>query len=179
MSMDMNRLLEMAKNSSVENEKRRKTNYKDNVELRRHTVQSMLIRGNTQWEIAEYLSVSQPTVSRDIQWLRSVAKKELKDKLEKKVPEEYYRYLVSIDEVLKNTWDIALSAYDEKVRLDALQFVINCSKHKMGMIMNPPILKSNNTFKLFERKRRFDADNTKDSDNGFGRKQKEIKKELL
>lgn len=100
MSMNTNRLLEMAKNSSVENEKRRKTNYKENVELRRHTVQSMLIRGNTQWEIAEYLSVSQPTVSRDIQWLRSVAKKELKDKLEKKFPEEYQRYLVSIDEVL-------------------------------------------------------------------------------
>ncbi|MGE5685565.1 MAG: hypothetical protein ACM3ZS_10560 [Nitrososphaerota archaeon] len=100
MSMNTNRLLEMAKNSSVENEKRRKTNYKENVELRRHTVQSMLIRGNTQWEIAEYLSVSQPTVSRDIQWLRSVAKKELKDELEKKFPEEYQRYLVSIDEVL-------------------------------------------------------------------------------
>lgn len=32
MSTDMNRLLEMAKNSSVENEKRRNTNYKENVE---------------------------------------------------------------------------------------------------------------------------------------------------
>jgi len=48
MSMDMNSLVEMAKNRSVENEKRRKTNYKENVELRGHTVQSMLIRGNTQ-----------------------------------------------------------------------------------------------------------------------------------
>ena len=104
--MDMNSLVDMAKNRSVENEKRRKTNYKDNVELRRHIVQSMLIRGNTQWEIAEYLGVSQPTVSRDIQWLRSVAKKDLKDKLEKKVPEEYYRYLVSIDEVLRHAWEI-------------------------------------------------------------------------
>jgi predicted transcriptional regulator len=169
----------MAKNSSVENEKRRKTNYKENVELRRHTVQSMLIRGNTQWEIAEYLSVSQPTVSRDIQWLRSVAKKELKDKLEKKFPEEYQRYLVSIDEVLRNTWEIALSAYDEKVRLDALQFVINCSKHKMDVIMNPPVLKSNNTVKPFQRKRRFDADNTRDSDSSFTRNQKEIKKNQL
>jgi predicted transcriptional regulator len=91
-------------------------------------------RNDTQGEIAEYLGVSQPTVSRDIQWLRSVAKKELKDKLEKKVPEEYYRYLVSIDEVLRNTWEIALSAFDEKIRLGALQFVIDCSKHKMDVI---------------------------------------------
>ena len=40
-------------------------------------------------------------------------------------------------------------------------------------------LKSNNTLKLFKRKRRFDADNTKDSDNSCGRKQKEIKKVSL
>src|SRR6187401_3143424 len=98
MSMDMNSLVEMAKNRYTEKEKRSNTNYKENVELRRNIVQSMMIRGKTQWEIAEYLGVSQPTVSRDIQWLRSVAKKELKDKLEKKVPEEYYRYLLSIDE---------------------------------------------------------------------------------
>src|SRR6187401_514108 len=108
MSMDMNSLVEMAKNRYTEKEKRSNTNYKENVELRRHTVQSMLIRGNTQWEIAEYLGVSQPTVSRDIQWLRSVANKELKDKLEKKVPEKYYRYLVSIDEGLRHAWEIAL-----------------------------------------------------------------------
>jgi predicted transcriptional regulator len=169
----------MAKNSFAENEKRRKTNYKDNVELRRHTVQSMLIRGNTQWEIAENLGVSQPTVSRDIQWLRSIAKKELKDKLEKKFPEEYHRYLVSIDEVLKNTWDIALSAFDEKIRLNALQFVIECCKHKMDVIMDPPVLKSNNSLKPFKRKRHFDAENTKDSDNSFSKKQKEIKKESI
>lgn len=175
--MNMNRLVEMAENRFAETEKRRKTNYKENVELRRNTVQSMIIRGKTQWEIAEYLGISQPTVSRDIQWLWSVAKKELKDKLEKKFPEEYHRYLVSIDEVLRHTWDIALSGFtDEKIRLDALQFVIDCFKHKMDVIMNPPVLKSNNTMKPFNRKRRFDADNTRDSDNGFTRNQKEINK---
>lgn len=152
--------------------------YKENVELRRNTVRSMLIRGNTQWEIAESLDISQPTVSRDIQWLRSVVKKELKDKLEKKFPEEYHRYLVSIDEVLRHTWDIALSGLTvEKTRLEALQFVVECCKNKMDVIMNPPVLrKSNNTLKPFKRNSHFDADNTKDSDNSFTKNQKEIKK---
>lgn len=45
MSMNMNRLVEMGKNRFAENEKRRKTNYKENVELRRNTVQSLIIRG--------------------------------------------------------------------------------------------------------------------------------------
>lgn len=93
-----------------------------------------------------------------------------------KVPGEYYRYLVSIDEVLRNTWEIALSAFDEKIRFDALQFVIECSKHKMDVIMNPPVLKSNNTLNPFKRKRHSDADNTRYSDNSFTSNQKEFKK---
>ena len=144
MSMDVNRLVEMARNRYTEKEKRSKTNYKENVELRRNTVQSMVIRGKTQWEIAEHLGVSQPTVSRDIQWIRSVAKKELKVAVEKKIPEEYHRYMVSLDEVSRHAWDIALSSYD-KTRLDALNFVLECSKHRMDAIMNPPVLTKSST----------------------------------
>lgn len=139
------------------------------------TVQSMLVRGNKQWEIAENLGVRQSTVSTDIQCLGSVAKKELNDMLEKNVPEEYHKYLVAIDEVIRNTWEIALSAFDEKIRLDALQFVIECSKHKMEVIMNPPVLISNNTLYPFKRKSHFDADKTRYNDNNFTTNQKEIK----
>jgi hypothetical protein len=57
--------------------------------------------------------------------------------------------------------------------------VIDCSKHKMDVIMNPPILKSNNTVKPFKRKRHSEADNTRDSDDSFTRNQKEIKKNQL
>lgn len=52
MSIHMNSFAEMAEKRFAEDEKRfaesekrRKMKYKDNVELRRHTVQSMLIRG--------------------------------------------------------------------------------------------------------------------------------------
>jgi predicted transcriptional regulator len=175
MSTYVNSFAEKADNEFAENERRRKKKYRENIDLRRNTVQSMLIRGNTQWEIAENLGVSQPTISRDIQWLRSVAKKELRDKLEKKFPEEYYKYLVSIDEVLKNTWDIALSGFiDDKIRLDALQFVINCGKHKMDVIMNPPVLKLNSV-KPFKSRSFYENTN----DNKFGQKRKEIRKESI
>jgi len=151
MSMDMNSLVEMAKNRYTEKEKRSNTNYKENVELRRNIVQSMMIRGKTQWEIAEYLGVSQSTVSRDIQWIRSVAKKELKVAIEKKLPEEYHRYMVSLDEVLRNAWDIALSWDVGNTKLAALNFVLECSKRRMDAIMNPPVLmKSSNRVKRFK-----------------------------
>ena len=174
MSMDMNRLLEMAKNNYAEKEKRRNTNYKENVELRRNTVQSMIIRGRTQWEIAEHLGVSQPTVSRDIQWLRSVAKKELKVAVEKKIPEEYHRYMVSLDEVSRSAWDIALSAYIDKTRLDALNFVLECSKHRMDAIMNPPVpTKSSTRVKRFKSNRYLDNKINPESSNYSTAKKKE------
>lgn len=171
--MDMNKF----ESEIAENEKRRKKKYKENVELRRDLVQTLLVRGNTQWEIAESLDVSQPTISRDIQWIRSVAKKELKDTLEKKLPEEYHKYLVGIDEVLRHAWNIALSgAAAEKTQLDALQFVIECSKHKMDVIMNIPFLKSNNTLTPFKRNSHSDANEIKDSYNSSPKNQKEIEK---
>jgi hypothetical protein len=46
----------------AENEKRHKKKYKENAELRRDWVQTLLVRGNTQWEIAESLDVSQSTI---------------------------------------------------------------------------------------------------------------------
>ena len=58
-SMDMNKF----ENEIAEDEKRRKKKYKENAELRRDLVQTLLVRGNTQWEIAESLEVSQPTIS--------------------------------------------------------------------------------------------------------------------
>jgi transposase len=171
--MDMNKF----ESEIAENEKRHKKKYKENAELRRDLVQTLLVRGNTQWEIAESLDVSQSTVSRDIQWIRSVAKKELKDTLEKKLPEEFHKYLVGIDEVLRHAWDIALSGEAaEKIRLEALQFVIECSKHKMDVISNPPLLRSKNTLKPFKRNNHFDVVKTRDSYNSSPENHREIEK---
>ena len=171
-SMDMNKF----ENEIAEDEKRRKKKYKENAELRRDLVQTLLVRGNTQWEIAESLEVSQPTISRDIKWIKSVAKKELKDTLEKKLPQEYHTYLVGIDEVLRHSWNIALSGEAvEKTRLEALQFVIECNKHKMNVISNPPLLKSKNTLKPFKRNNHFDAVKTKDRYSCSSKNQKDIK----
>jgi hypothetical protein len=45
MSTNMNSFVEMDENRFAESEKRRKMKYKENVELRRNTIQSMIIRG--------------------------------------------------------------------------------------------------------------------------------------
>jgi hypothetical protein len=92
--------------------------------------------------------------------------------------EEYHKQLVGINEVLRHTWDIALSGEAaEKTRLEAFQFVIECSKHKMDVISNPPLLKSKNTLKPSKRNNHFDANKTKNSYNCSPKTQKEIEKD--
>ena len=88
------------------NEKSHKRKY-ENIKLRRELVEIMFSRFYNKREIAESLGVNQQTVTRDIQWLKSAAKKEISEKLEKKFPGEYHQYSVVIDEVFRLAWDFA------------------------------------------------------------------------
>ena len=80
----------------------------ENIKLRRELVEIMFSRFYNKREIAELLGVDHQTVTRDIQWLKSAAKKEMTEKMEKKYPGEYHRYSVVIDEVFRLAWDFAL-----------------------------------------------------------------------
>jgi transposase len=80
----------------------------ENIKLRRELVELMFSRFYNKREIAELLGVDQQTVTRDIQWLKSAAKKEMTEKMEKKYPGEYRGYSVVIDELLRLAWDFAL-----------------------------------------------------------------------
>ena len=48
-------------------------------------------QGRSQPEIARILQISQPTVNRDIQYLRQEAKENIRKYIDEKLPEEYKR----------------------------------------------------------------------------------------
>jgi DNA-binding NarL/FixJ family response regulator len=51
------------------------------VDWRRNKVQQLLVRGYSQWDVAEELQIDQSTVSRDIQYLRQQAQENLQSLL--------------------------------------------------------------------------------------------------
>ena len=59
------------------------------VDWRRNKVQQLLVRGYSQWDVAEELQIDQSTVSRDIQYLRHQAQTDLQKHIQQKHPEEY------------------------------------------------------------------------------------------
>jgi predicted transcriptional regulator len=58
------------------------------VDRRRNKVQQLLVRGYSQWNVAEELQIDQSTVSRDIQYLRQQAQKNLQKHIQQKLPED-------------------------------------------------------------------------------------------
>ncbi len=65
------------------------TPFKKQVDWRRSKVLELLVQGQNQYDIAEVLQISQSTISRDVQYLRSKAKEEIKLHINEKLPEEY------------------------------------------------------------------------------------------
>ena len=78
-------------------------------EWRRSKVLELSSQGRSQPEIARILQISQPTVNRDLQYLRQEAKENIRRYIDEKLPFEY------------QTWDIANNA--ESLGRDRLQAV--------------------------------------------------------
>jgi IS30 family transposase len=126
------------------------------VDWRRNKVQQLLVRGYSQWDVAEELQIDQSTVSRDIQYLRQTAQANLQKHIQQKLPEEYQRCLTGMNQVLKLSWQIAnsdrqngqehidnsntVTTSDERTRLQALSLINDCYKYIMDLTTNGVVI---------------------------------------
>ena len=127
------------------------------VDWRRNKVQQLLVRGYSQWDVAEELQIDQSTVSRDIHYLRQNAQANLQKHIQQKLPEEYQRCLTGMNQVLKLSWQIAnnttkqngqdlndngktLTTGDDRTRLQALSLINDCYKYIMDLTTNGVVI---------------------------------------
>jgi predicted transcriptional regulator len=59
------------------------------IEWRRSKVQELSSQGYSQSEISRMLQISQPTINRDLTYLRQQAKDNIKKYIDERLPEEY------------------------------------------------------------------------------------------
>jgi predicted transcriptional regulator len=78
----------------------------NSLEWRRSKVLELSSQGHSQPEIARILQISQPTVNRDISFLRGQARQNLQNHIQDKLPEEYQNCMTGINQVLKICWEI-------------------------------------------------------------------------
>lgn len=93
----------------------------NSLEWRRNKILELSSQGRSQPEIARILQISQPTVNRDITYLRQQAKENIRRYIDEKLPLEYQKCLVGLDNILGKTWDIANN--QESLERDRLQAV--------------------------------------------------------
>ena len=125
----------------------------NSLEWRRSKVLELSSQGNSQPEIARILQISQPTVNRDIGYLRGQARQNLQKHIQDKLPEEYQNCMVGINQVLKICWEIVnksrnmnndngqtVTITDNKIVLQALALINECNKYKMDLTTNGVVI---------------------------------------
>ena len=109
-------------------------NNKKQIEWRRNKVRQLLLRGNTQSEISRTLHISQPTISRDIDYIKSKYITNSKNTY-RRLSEEYINISLGIDEMIKNSWKIVDdNRTNVKSRLKAMSVIKECYKYKTEML---------------------------------------------
>jgi IS30 family transposase len=110
------------------------------VQWRRAKVLELSSQGYTQLEIATQLQVDEPTISRDVQYLRQKAQKNLQKHIHEVVPEEYQKCMVGMKTILKNTLQIAETVTDPSIKLQANGVAKDCYKFILDMSTNAGIV---------------------------------------
>ena len=114
--------------------------YRKQMAWRRNKVREILTRGYAQYEIANTLHISQPTISRDIHYIQKEIEKNKKNYGER-LFEVYHNSLQGLDEVIKKLWEIIDSSKtDEKEKMKAINLIMQCYKEKFEMIQSEPEL---------------------------------------
>jgi hypothetical protein len=113
----------------------------DQIEWRRSQVLELSSQGQTERQIATVLQVGKTTVHKDLTYLSRQAKENIKTHIQDKLPEEYQKCMVGINQVLNITWSIVnKSVVDDKTRLQALALINDCNRYKMDLTTNGVVI---------------------------------------
>src|SRR5689334_20566633 len=112
----------------------------NSVEWRRNKVQELSSQGYNQSEISKILQISQPTINRDITYLRQQAKDNIKRYIDERLPEEYEKCLIGLTAITKETWNTAQNTEDKREKIQALSLAKECYSMKLDLLTNATVV---------------------------------------
>jgi predicted transcriptional regulator len=110
------------------------------LEWRRSKVQELLSQGYNQSEISKILHISQPTINRDLCYLRQQAKSNIKKYIDERLPEEYEKCLVGLNAITKEAWNTANNTEDKREKIQALSLAKECYSMKLDLLTNATVV---------------------------------------
>ena len=103
----------------------------NSVEWRRNKVQELASQGYNPSEISRTLQINQPTINRDITYLRQQAKENIKRYIDQRLPQEYEKCLVGLNAITKEAWNTAQNTDDKREKIPALSLAKECYSMKL------------------------------------------------
>jgi predicted transcriptional regulator len=112
--------------------------YRNQIAWRRSKVKELLTRNYVQYEIANLLHISQPTISRDIKYIQKEIKKTTENYGEH-LFETYRNTLLGIDEAIKKLWTIVDSPKTEaKEKVKAITLIREYYRERLNLVQSEP-----------------------------------------
>jgi hypothetical protein len=119
------------------------------IEWRRSKVLELSAKGNNQAEISRILNIPKTTINRDIDYLRTLAKENIKQHIEERLPYEFEQCLQGITQIIQQAWNISENAGDKenkREKLQSLSLAKDCYSIKMDLLTNTNLLKDSINF---------------------------------
>jgi predicted transcriptional regulator len=110
------------------------------LEWRRSKVQELSSQGYNQSEISRILQISQPTINRDIAYLRQQARTNIKKYIVERLPEEYEKCLVGLTAITKEASNAAADTEDKREKIQALSLAKECYSMKLDLLTNATVV---------------------------------------
>jgi hypothetical protein len=112
----------------------------NSLEWRRSKVSELSSQGYNQSEISRILQLSQPTINRDMTYLRQQAKENIKRYIDERLPEEYEKCLVGLNAITREAWNAAQQTEDKREKIQALSLAKDCYSMKLDLLTNATVV---------------------------------------
>jgi predicted transcriptional regulator len=151
--------------------------YRKQIDWRRNKVRELLIRGYSQYEISNTLHLSQPTISRDIGFIR---KQNTSAEKRKNLAYRYYyeqqNALGGVGELMKNLWLIIDNPKIQvKERMKAMNLIMDCYYMRSKLLKSEAI---NKEFLDYTEKVKRDEETNTIREQEVSRREKSLEREL-
>jgi predicted transcriptional regulator len=137
----------------------------NSVVWRRSKVLELSSQGYNQSEISRILQISQPTINRDISYLRQQAKSNIKRYIDERLPEEYEKCLVGLNAITKEARNTGQNTEDKREKIQALSLAKECYSMKMDLLTNATVVDDAIRFVSQKSKDSINSTTTSNEDN--------------
>jgi hypothetical protein len=112
----------------------------NSIQWRRNKILELSSQGYNQSEVSRILQISQPTINRDMIYLRQQAKDNIKRYIDERLPEEYEKCLVGLNAITREAWNTAQNTEDKREKIQALSLAKECYSMKLDLLTNATVV---------------------------------------